>query len=253
MRCPLGVKSTIQKLVVIIIIVIIVQKITNKRLLKVPLLRWTCWGRFRHTENPLLPCTGVFTRGGHPLPPSATWHWIEPLWDHTCGKSVMTMTPNRGVERSLKREHAAGTQEGGSWLWMSESGNGPYYQFNLKTLDTIDNCQRPVFSLGVSQHMHKITNLWKFELNWLSKLWDNNERKKHPCHTKLCAFRCLISRPQILNLRSPNQICGKILLSRKLLHFRGSHFSQCFILSTSPHYLVPSKGFMQINILSNYQ
>ena len=25
-------------------------------------------------------------------------------------------------------------------------------------MDTIGNCQRPVFSLGVSQHMHKITN-----------------------------------------------------------------------------------------------
>ena len=47
----------------------------------------------------------------------------------------------------------------------------------LKTLDTIGNCQRPVFSLGVSQHMHKITNLGQFELNWLSKLGDNNERK----------------------------------------------------------------------------
>ena len=72
----------------------------------------------------------------------------------------------------------------------------------LKTQDTIGNCQRPVFSLGVSQHMHKITNLWKFELNWLSKLRDNNERKKHPCHMKLCACRWLISRSQILNLRS---------------------------------------------------
>ena len=29
----------------------------------------------------------------------------------------------------------------------------------LKTLDTIGNCQRPVFSLAVSQHVHKITNL----------------------------------------------------------------------------------------------
>ena len=111
----------------------------------------------------------------------------------------------------------------------------------LKTLDTIGNCQRPVFSLGVSQHMHKITNLWKFELDWSSKLRDNYERKKHPCHTKLCAFRCLISRPQILNLRSQNQIRGKLLLSRKLRHFRGSRFSQCFILSTSPHYSLPSK------------
>ena len=41
---------------------------------------------------------------------------------------------------------------------------------HLKTVDTIGNCQRPVFSLGVSQHMHKITNVWKFELNWSSKL-----------------------------------------------------------------------------------
>ena len=36
---------------------------------------------------------------------------------------------------------------------------------HLKGRYTIGNCQRPVFSLGVSQHIHKITNLWKFELN----------------------------------------------------------------------------------------
>ena len=29
----------------------------------------------------------------------------------------------------------------------------------LKTVDTIGNCQRLVFTVGVSQHMHKITNL----------------------------------------------------------------------------------------------
>ena len=93
--------------------------------------------------------------------------------------------------------------------------------------------------------MHKITNLWKFELNWSSKLRDNNERKKkHPCHTKLCAFRWLISRPQFLNLRSRNQIRGKLLFSRKLCHFRGSRFSQC---------LLPSTSFLLIIILSNNQ
>ena len=37
------------------------------------------------------------------------------------------------------------------------------------------------------------------------------KEKKHPCHTKLCAFRWLISRPQVLNLRSRNQIQGKLL------------------------------------------
>ena len=47
----------------------------------------------------------------------------------------------------------------------------------LKTLDTISDCQRPVSSLGVSQHMHKTTNLWVFELNRSSNLRDDNERK----------------------------------------------------------------------------
>ena len=46
----------------------------------------------------------------------------------------------------------------------------------LKTLDTIGNCQRPVSSLGVSQHTHKITTLWKLSSNWLSQLRDNSER-----------------------------------------------------------------------------
>ena len=39
----------------------------------------------------------------------------------------------------------------------------------LKTLDTIGNCQIPVLSLGVSQHMHKIT-----KLNWSMR--DMNEK-----------------------------------------------------------------------------
>ena len=54
---------------------------------------------------------------------------------------------------------------------------------------SIGNCQRPVFSLGVSQHMHTITNLSKFELNyWSSKLRDNNERKKNTLATLSCAL-----------------------------------------------------------------
>ena len=44
-------------------------------------------------------------------------------------------------------------------------------------MDTIGNCQRLAFTVGVSQHMHIITNLRKFELNRSLKLRDNNERK----------------------------------------------------------------------------
>ena len=69
------------------------------------------------------------------------------------------------------------------------------WKYGLNILHTIGNCQRPVFSLGVAQHMHQITNLWTFQLNWSSKLRDNNERKT-PLSHKLYAFRCLISRPR---------------------------------------------------------
>ena len=42
------------------------------------------------------------------------------------------------------------------------------------------------------------------------------KEKKHRCYTKLCAFRWLISGPQVLNMRHRNQIhvSGKLLLSR---------------------------------------
>ena len=100
----------------------------------------------------------------------------------------------------------------------------PFHGAMLKTVDTIGNCQRIAFTVDVSQHMHKTTHLWKFELNRSSKLRDNNERKNSLVTLKLCALRCLISRPHILNLRSRNQIRGKLLLSRKLHHFRVSCF-----------------------------
>ena len=51
--------------------------------------------------------------------------------------------------------------------------------FYLKTVDTIGNCQRPVFSLGVSQHVHKITTLWKFQLN-RSSSWEITMKEKTP-------------------------------------------------------------------------
>ena len=46
----------------------------------------------------------------------------------------------------------------------------------LKTLDTLGNCQRPVFSLGVSQHMHKITNLIRKQTKMIRKISGNNLR-----------------------------------------------------------------------------
>ena len=47
-------------------------------------------------------------------------------------------------------------------------------------------------------------------------------KEKHPCHTKLCAFRRLISRPQNLILRSRNQIRGKLHLCRNKVTLEGA-------------------------------
>ena len=56
-------------------------------------------------------------------------------------------------------------------IWVVPGKNGwivnhqRFSEPRLLSLGTFCNCQWTVFSLGVSQHMHKITNLWKFELN----------------------------------------------------------------------------------------
>ena len=40
------------------------------------------------------------------------------------------------------------------------------YHSSLKALGTFGNCLRPVLSLGVFKHMHKITHLWNVGPNW---------------------------------------------------------------------------------------
>ena len=106
---------------------------------------------------------------------------------------------------------------------------------SLKTLDT--NWQLSKTSLHSWCIATYATNLWKFELNRSSKLRDNNKRKKHPCQTKLCAFRCLILRPKILNLRSRNQILGKLLLSSKTTWLQRELFLTMFYIYYQPQHI----------------
>ena len=110
---------------------------------------------------------------------------------------------------------------------------------NLKTLDTIGNCQ-------TSLHRHNITNRWQFELNWSSKLRDNNERRN-------TLVTCLISRHKILNLRSRNQIRGKLPLSRKLRHFRLKPFlvSTAFNILGDTTDLFQKRHCFEVKRLSN--
>ena len=96
--------------------------------------------------------------------------------------------------------------------------------------------------------MHKITNLWTFELNWSLKLRDSNERK-NPSHKKLCAFRCLISWPQNRILRFRNQTRGKSFSKTTSLQrepFLKMFYTGCVRLTSLGHprsALVPSNSF----------
>ena len=124
----------------------------------------------------------------------------------------------------------------------------------LKTVDTIGNCKRLAFTVGVSQYMHKITNLWKFELNRSSKLQDNNERKKHPCHTKLCAFICMPdfeTSSSKLEVSKSNSWKITSLSKTKTLQ-REPFLTMFYTINLSP-LLVTKWGLMLIIILSNYQ
>ena len=95
-------------------------------------------------------------------------------------------TPSQSIQL-LKRMHSF-LQE----ALKKGKGDFPYYAPGLKGRYTIGNCQRPVFSLGVSQHKHKITSLWKFELNWSSQLRENDESKNTLIDKRLLARRLLL-------------------------------------------------------------
>ena len=104
---------------------------------------------------------------------------------------------------------------------------------------TIGNCQRPVFSLGVSQLTEAMHTLR--DNNGEISLWS------HHGHTKLFAFN---SRPQNLILKSRNQIRGKLLLSRKLCYVRGS--LTMFNTSTTSYPLLVTKWCPPFNISNPY-
>ena len=55
----------------------------------------------------------------------------------------------------LKRQCACAHCHSGSLLALCSA----FLYILFRTVSTIGNCQRPVISLGVCQHMHKITNL----------------------------------------------------------------------------------------------
>ena len=94
--------------------------------------------------------------------------------------------------------------------WSSQTDR----MYTLKALDALGNCQRPVFSLGVSQHE------WSIKQQICENLGSVGYRS--------CKRIMTEKHPWVRNYLF-------------LRYFRGSHFSQCFVLNSSP-LPVPSKG-----------
>ena len=69
-----------------------------------------------------------------------------------------------------------------------------WFIMQLKALDTFDKCRRTdLFSLGVSENMHQIANVWKFWLNLSSNLQENIKRNT----LFLLCFQMLYKRLQL--------------------------------------------------------
>ena len=119
----------------------------------------------------------------------------------------------------------------------------------LKTLYTFVNCQRPVFLIGVSHHKHKITSLWKFGLNWSSKLRENDERKT-PLLDEFVGFQIGI---KYFQQEVFLYLSEKLPLSQNIRYFRGSRFPQYFIISTALKCSLPNQFLSLIFVLSNNQ
>ena len=125
-----------------------------------------------------------------------------------------------------------------------------------KTVDTIGNCQRLVFTVGVSQHMHKITNLWKFKLNRSTKLRDNNERKNTliaPWSPEVACFQMLDFETSNSKSEVSKSNPWKIISFSKTTSLQRELFPTMFYTIDLSPLLTIKNGFMIIIILSNYQ
>ena len=68
-------------------------------------------------------------------------------------------TVRRLLVKSISKDQSLSSVRGSTVVATEISCNLNFKSTLLKTVDTIGNSQRLVFSLGVSQHMHKLTNL----------------------------------------------------------------------------------------------
>ena len=155
-----------------------------------------------------------------------------------------TSTCKKFVWQSMFLERSLNISQNSKELWNL---------IMLKAVDTIGNCQRLVFTIGVSQHMHKITNLWKFELN---RLQDINERKNTcvaPWSHEVVCFQMLDFETSNSKSEVSRSNLWKITSFLKTTSLQRELFLTMFYTINLSPLLVIKKGLMMIIILSNYQ
>ena len=91
----------------------------------------------------------------------------------------------------------------------------------LKALDTLVNCQRQV----CPKIRNKTTTCEQSGFSWSLKLQENNERKKHPCWKKLCAFKCLNKFKKTSGQKPFNILVRNYLFLKNIVTLRGNSFS----------------------------
>ena len=114
----------------------------------------------------------------------------------------------------------------------------------LKTLDTFVIVKDQ--SYLVYPNMHKIANLWKFSSQLVIKVAREKWKKKTPLLQYFVCLQMHNKRPDSWSFLWFEWECSP--LSQKLRHFRGSCFSQCFMLPTALHCSLPSK-FLYLQLL----
>ena len=125
----------------------------------------------------------------------------------------------------------------------------------LKTLDTIGNCERLVFTVGVSQHMHTVTNLWKYELNRLLGSEIIMKEKYTPVapwsHEVMC-FQMLY-----FETSNSNSEVSKIKIMENFLKTMSLQWepflTMFYYINLSPLLVIKTGFIMIVIIFSNYQ
>ena len=111
----------------------------------------------------------------------------------------------------------------------------------LKTLDTIGNCLRSVFSLGVTRHMHKITTCETLSLicRWSCEI--TLKEKKTPLSQEVVCFQIVDSETSKSKLEVSKSNSWKMTPFSKTTSLRRELFlTICYAINLSP-YSLPRK------------